>query len=1184
MYQFLKRIAAVVLCVMLLVSSAMADVMSTNDYTHKAIELIKAEDATKSDKLDIHFITPVPGGADNPSMQNSVETIHNGLESAKANAEKYVDVVDEENGIVKIDVDVVYKPETVSVAFVLDRSGSMNMWVDKIDAEASYMEYNDPSRNLHVSTSTVPCMNPEHYYEINYIIEGDSEKHIYNFYPVQADGSVKNWLSALDNKKRVDSADDSFIEIEIEKQYQNKEVMITSIGRHMDSNGTRNDSTDDKHIDPLLPNSSGINPNYINKDFGYDNNFGFSSPNADLAEDYYDTNGNRCFDRSMLARHMIWQFVEKLHQANPDNQVAFTTFAATSETDYRQGFVTAKNTEEKNKLKHVILDDRGGAQFTNYAAGLTSAAELFNISLDGTASQNAVTGKKIIVFVSDGSPSPLQMEGEDWDLAVDRADGSQEATGLKNRPNNVEIYAVGVNVGDYAKNKYLLPLASDKDHVDDCKTTQQFISFLNRIMDNVIEKKSVTLEDTIGEDFDLYVTTDYPITLTDGNGSTPVTIKNEKELEDSEVIKYEDGQISTTVDAHEKGHRLSFYAKLKSPIPDESGLKESTINEELKYQYKNSEDQNVTDEQHPTDKLIVGRTILTAVKDNGNMKDKTVHPGDSIPYTITVKNENGFDLTGLVVTDIIPEGTEYVENSATDGADYDKAEKKLTFTAETIAANGEVSFKFNVKVLPGFNNIVNRATFTVNEAVDPATSTKLIAQTNEVVNPRGDVPQVKAVKSNGEMEGKAVKPGDVIPYTITLTNENEFALTNVKVTDVIPEGTEYVEDSAKASGGTYDAQNKQVTFEAASIGAGESISFTFKVKVHVGMNTIVNQASYSVAEIVEEDPENPDTLIPKTFETNKVENPRGDVKLSAVKSNGEMEGKTVKPGDVIPYTIKLTNNNNVALTNVKVTDVIPEGTEYVQGSGGTYNAEKNQVEFTADKVEATDSIIFTFKVKVLVGMNTIVNKASYSAAEIVKEDPKNPGTLIPKTFETNKVENPRGDVEISAVKSNGSMADKTVKPGDVIPYTITLTNNNNVALTDVLVVDPIPEGTEYVKGSGGTYKPDNNLVVFTAESIAPNSNITFTFYVKVLEGTNVIVNKAYYSVAEIVVPNSDPDYPNEFVRVTFETNEVDNPRMVFTEEIPNVPQTGDNASPLVWALLAMLSLACITMLMNRKKA
>lgn len=585
---------------------------------------------------------------------------------------------------------------------------------------------------MNVSTSTVPCMNPAHYYKINYTIEGETGYHVYNFYPVQYDASVKSWLSALNNDANADDTDngnDSFIENEIEKQHPNKEVIITSIGRHMDSEGNC--------IDPTLPTDPvTINPDYINKGFGYDGKYGFSSPKANLALDYHDTNGDRCFDRSMLARYMIWQFVEKLHQANPDNQVAFTTFAGTSESTYTQEFVTA-TAAEKTNLRNIILNDRGGAQYTNYAAGLTSAAELFNISLDGTASQNAITGKKIIVFVSDGSPSPEQKDGETWPQAVDRADGSVQAAILKNATNNVEIYAVGVNSGALS---YLQKIATDSAHANECDTADEFIAFLNAIMGNVLKEKAVTLTDTLGDGYSLLIDGQHPVTLTNGS-SAPVIMTSLSELS-SKCITYANSKISTTVNVNEKGCRLSFYAKLDDKLcyPDGSGVNEYKTNKNMTYQVGTNTPVSIPVD----DKLIVSHTVLTAVKDNGDMKDKTVHPDDIIPYTITLKNSAGFTLNNVEVTDVIPDGTEFV-NAYNNGV-YNADTNTVTFKAATIEAGQTLTFGFNVKVLDGAGNIHNRANFTVDEAVkpnsnDPDNPISLIAQTNEVINCR-EIPNV----------------------------------------------------------------------------------------------------------------------------------------------------------------------------------------------------------------------------------------------------------------------------------------------------------------------------------------------------------------------------------------------------------------------------------------------------------
>ena len=126
MNRFLKRSAAVVLCVMLFVSSAMADAVTVDSYASS--KLNAAEDVTQSDSLDFTVITADPDTVDNPpELSGSVSTILGGLQEGQTGAVKNVDPVSAKDGIVKIDIDAVYKPETVNIAFVLDRSGSMNM-------------------------------------------------------------------------------------------------------------------------------------------------------------------------------------------------------------------------------------------------------------------------------------------------------------------------------------------------------------------------------------------------------------------------------------------------------------------------------------------------------------------------------------------------------------------------------------------------------------------------------------------------------------------------------------------------------------------------------------------------------------------------------------------------------------------------------------------------------------------------------------------------------------------------------------------------------------------------------------------------------------------------------------------------------------------------------------------------
>ena len=122
------------------------------------------------------------------------------------------------------------------------------------------------------------------------------------------------------------------------------------------------------------------------------------------------------------------------------------------------------------------------------------------------------------------------------------------------------------------------------------------------------------------------------------------------------------------------------------------------------------------------------------------------------------------------------------------------------------------------------------------------------------------------------MNGGAVLVGDVLQYTITVTNSGNDDSVNTVVNDPLPAGASFVPgslqittgpgagpktDAADNDGAEYDAGKNAVVFRVGTgangttggqVAAGQSTTVTFQVKINAGASgTIANQATVTGA-------------------------------------------------------------------------------------------------------------------------------------------------------------------------------------------------------------------------------------------------------------------------------------------------------------------------------------------------
>jgi uncharacterized repeat protein (TIGR01451 family) len=347
-----------------------------------------------------------------------------------------------------------------------------------------------------------------------------------------------------------------------------------------------------------------------------------------------------------------------------------------------------------------------------------------------------------------------------------------------------------------------------------------------------------------------------------------------------------------------------------------------------------------------------------------------------------------------------------------------------------------------------------------------------------IENPLGTA--LVGVKSSNPASGTVVAAGRNITYTVTLSNSNATALTSQKITDVIPAGTTYVPGSLACSpSGTavqptaangQKAMCSNITVPAAANGVNGVATMVFTVTVN---NTATTQVTNVARTGDDPNPSDPTNTTDPSGTTNQVVHPL----VQAVKTSDPVTGTRVTPGQEITYTIRVTNpSTTTALTNQRITDLVPENTTYVANSltctapaqGSTTGTPASKVVCSGYTIPAGGSVTMVFKVRVNnsipAGVNVIRNAVwkfgttPDGCANTAATDACDPGNQGPA------IENPLG-AETPQLLLRKTVNKTTVEFGDAVTYTITVENIGQTDVREPRVVDTLPLGFTYAANS-----------------------------------------------------------------------------------------------------------------------
>lgn len=193
---------------------------------------------------------------------------------------------------------------------------------------------------------------------------------------------------------------------------------------------------------------------------------------------------------------------------------------------------------------------------------------------------------------------------------------------------------------------------------------------------------------------------------------------------------------------------------------------------------------------------------------------------DKLTYKITIKNVNSKAKQDVVVTDVIPEGIEVT--NAGEGT-YNQSNRTVTWNLGTIAGNAKKTLFLEVIVTELPEGIFEK---TVENKIQLVTPEKQLDAeiAFKVQKAKLSIAQTSETKST-------VKAGETITYNIIIKNEGAGNASNIKITDLLPEGVEYKESQYSINGETnnFTTSSRQLVLNIATLKPAEQIELTIKV-------------------------------------------------------------------------------------------------------------------------------------------------------------------------------------------------------------------------------------------------------------------------------------------------------------------------------------------------------------------
>lgn len=508
------------------------------------------------------------------------------------------------------------------------------------------------------------------------------------------------------------------------------------------------------------------------------------------------------------------------------------------------------------------------------------------------------------------------------------------------------------------------------------------------------------------------------------------------------------------------------------------------------------------------------RINKTAIVPNGS-----VVLGGSFSYQITVFNVSLQDYAVSQILDNLPSNFHVLNGGSFYTLAYDPP--------AAFVANGSLSTQFDVIAESVPPNVCNTLPTNISQAAG-SVGFSLVEPPETWINAGSLAPVLVyphiTLANFSELPGAA--PGELLTYTIVLTNNTSNTYSNLVVTDTLPVvGGSPFQFVGMVPGSVVPPPQvigNVVVWSGLALPPDGSLQFSFVVTVpQMTGDNLENDVAVT-------DLSDPNTCIPWLGTgVNARAGLRVNVRLKKIEYSKSVSPAAVGPLGLVQYNVAVSNKGPYPVYDVVMTDVLPTSiaepywqfNSNVSLPPGVTQISTNPPAWRIAQINHNSSTNFSFKARASIypgsGYKNYMDglAANWIITQVVNYLGA-PVTIVP-----------------------GAALDKVVSPqtvfaGDRVVYTITLYNQSGAALSGIRITDTLPAGFTYESMAGPSYPTPDTIspLVWGAKLPSTLNNaarLELAFYARVSSTlpSGTYYNRVAASALNILIPATDETAP-----------------------------------------------------------